>query len=633
MRWTLYFCFFVVLIAACKNEKKTLTDNEQALVSLFVQSYNDNLESTNPDSAIKLSLATQALSSKIDDPEIIFKAATQTGIILKNRQWYDSAMVYFEEANDCAVRDENDSQIAKSLYRIGDIHYYKKQYALAGQYFKQAAVINKKLGQYVHLATNYSSLGLIFQETEVYDSALFYYQNAGHLFDSINDMARKVIVMGNISDIYNKMKNYDMALKIGKQVCLLNDSLGNAGQIARGYNGTGLIYKNLKLYDTAINHFIFSLKYAELAGDEYQMLIAKFNMGEAYSMAGDFEKANPLLDEVYTFCLDNEIVEGQIRCLLRIGRNKKAAEKYFDTKLMFETGLSMAKIHDFEYFEKEFLDELIQVEIQLLESKVLEKYYQNLKQVEEHINYQELKTKIAGLDARYESTKKNHQIKDLKMEKAFYKTRNTLLIISILLVIVSASIVFIYLRKRNQLLKHKHLLSINENKLKQLSLEKAELKLNLRDEKIGHQKQQIEQKVKELMNAALHQGKLNALIHSFKESLKPLRSKFRSQTDKDKMDQVFRQIEKANNRDSLQEFDITFNELHPGFNKTLSVAYPDLSPREKQFCALISLNMKSKDIAKLLHLHPTSIDTARHRIRKKMNLGPDQNLTNYLMQF
>jgi hypothetical protein len=50
-------------------------------------------------------------------------------------------------------------------------------------------------------------------------------------------------------------------------------------------------------------------------------------------------------------------------------------------------------------------------------------------------------------------------------------------------------------------------------------------------------------------------------------------------------------------------------------------------------CALLTLNLDTKEIATILNLAFNSIRIARARLRKKLQLAPEENLTAYLMTF
>ncbi|WP_066218983.1 helix-turn-helix transcriptional regulator [Formosa haliotis] len=79
--------------------------------------------------------------------------------------------------------------------------------------------------------------------------------------------------------------------------------------------------------------------------------------------------------------------------------------------------------------------------------------------------------------------------------------------------------------------------------------------------------------------------------------------------------------------DSFNNRFITQNE---GFYERLKAKAPDLSAADLKICALIKLNFTGKEMAYLLGISLGSVHVARHRLRKKMNLDRDVNLSNYI---
>ena len=82
-----------------------------------------------------------------------------------------------------------------------------------------------------------------------------------------------------------------------------------------------------------------------------------------------------------------------------------------------------------------------------------------------------------------------------------------------------------------------------------------------------------------------------------------------------------------------QQFDNYYQQLNPNFYSNLATLFPEITPSEIKLCALLRLNMNTKDIASLLCLEADSIKSFRYRIRKKLNLNSDENLFNFLVNF
>lgn len=84
------------------------------------------------------------------------------------------------------------------------------------------------------------------------------------------------------------------------------------------------------------------------------------------------------------------------------------------------------------------------------------------------------------------------------------------------------------------------------------------------------------------------------------------------------------------NRDMWERFDKRFIEVDTKFYTRLRDKHPTLTATEHRHCALIKLGFDSKEMASLLGISINSVHISRHRIRKKMGLEREENLSNYV---
>ena len=73
-----------------------------------------------------------------------------------------------------------------------------------------------------------------------------------------------------------------------------------------------------------------------------------------------------------------------------------------------------------------------------------------------------------------------------------------------------------------------------------------------------------------------------------------------------------------------------FLQLRPGFFAKLKEINPELTDSDLRLCTYISIGMRAKEIAQQLSVTPDSVNTARYRLRKKLNLKPDDKLDDFL---
>ena len=79
-------------------------------------------------------------------------------------------------------------------------------------------------------------------------------------------------------------------------------------------------------------------------------------------------------------------------------------------------------------------------------------------------------------------------------------------------------------------------------------------------------------------------------------------------------------------------FQEAFNNADKKFLKKIKTNHSELTPNDLRLCAYLRLNLSSKEIAPLLNISPRSVEVKRYRLRKKMNLDRDENLTTYILE-
>lgn len=68
-----------------------------------------------------------------------------------------------------------------------------------------------------------------------------------------------------------------------------------------------------------------------------------------------------------------------------------------------------------------------------------------------------------------------------------------------------------------------------------------------------------------------------------------------------------------------------------GFFKNLKEKYPELTPNDLRLCSYLRMNFTTKEIAQMLNISIRGVEISRHRLRKKLNLNPEENLFEFLL--
>ncbi|GAB5400967.1 MAG: hypothetical protein Aureis2KO_25520 [Aureisphaera sp.] len=73
--------------------------------------------------------------------------------------------------------------------------------------------------------------------------------------------------------------------------------------------------------------------------------------------------------------------------------------------------------------------------------------------------------------------------------------------------------------------------------------------------------------------------------------------------------------------------------LGSSFYGNLREKHPNLTKTDIRLCALIRMNLDTKQIAMLQNINPSSVKMSRNRLRKKLNLDTGIHLDNFLSSF
>jgi FixJ family two-component response regulator len=84
--------------------------------------------------------------------------------------------------------------------------------------------------------------------------------------------------------------------------------------------------------------------------------------------------------------------------------------------------------------------------------------------------------------------------------------------------------------------------------------------------------------------------------------------------------------------DDWKKFEENFDSVHENFLKQLSDKFPNLTKSEKKLSAYLRMNLVSKDIAPLLNISVRGVEISRYRLRQKLELPRDTNLTDFLQR-
>ena len=237
-------------------------------------------------------------------------------------------------------------------------------------------------------------------------------------------------------------------------------------------------------------------------------------------------------------------------------------------------------------------------------------YYELYNHINDSIAGEQTKENVLSLEKKYQSEKKARQILELEANVSKQQSHNRFIIVVLLFVIIILVISSLFLVAQRKSTKLKHQLAEQENeKLKSI----------------------MEIKNQELVSKALMVSTLNEQLDKFQLHFKDLRSSLTKESAQ-KIEMLINDLSYSLPEQAWLEFEKRFESVHQSFVTKLSTSYPDLSPSELRLCSLLKLSMSSKEIALLTNRSVGSVDNIRSKVRNKLGLDSEANLTSFLLK-
>jgi ligand-binding sensor domain-containing protein/DNA-binding CsgD family transcriptional regulator len=187
----------------------------------------------------------------------------------------------------------------------------------------------------------------------------------------------------------------------------------------------------------------------------------------------------------------------------------------------------------------------------------------------------------------------------------------------------------IEISRRKERLKHLKSYRQKEQQYKQEALIAEKKIINLKNEKL---RIEMIHRDKELANQTMDLIRKNKFLQKIKEDLEKIKKSTSDELLKEKINSLITKIDKdIDHKKQWEVFESAFDEVHEDFLKRLQEKYPNLTPKELKLCAYLRMNISTKEIAPLMNISVRGVEICRYRVRKKLNIDRDQNLTRMII--
>ena len=502
---------------------------------------------------------------------------------------------------------EKTTRYAKQALALADsLHYLKGQadayynqsliYKLKDQNAKQLEVlmkslkIHEQLGDSMGIANINAEIGYVYHQQTDFKAALEQYKKTLEMFKSLNHPAGVAFILRRVGNLESETKNYERALNSYQLALDIEKQTNNLAGVANVLNNIGVVYNDIGQFEKALGYFEESLKLQIEVNNQNRIPAAYHNQGRAYLGLGNVSKA------------------------LEVASLGHPIAKRLDNRMaIYESSTLLSEI----YFAKKDFRNAFQ-------------YLKEAAQIKDSVVNERNFLQYAQLKSIAETEQKDKELDFFKKESAFASFRIKIMYAAIGAILFVGFVIFYY-QRRNIQNKKALLEKTHEAHEAQQALMKVELEnKNLSEKQLNAD---LEFRHKELLTYTLNLVQKNTILESVREAVHELMSS----TDKDSQLKITKLIKTIDysleTEKDWDEFRMYFEKVHSSFFENLKTQFPDLTQSDQKLCALLSLNLSMKEMAELMGISPESVKMARHRLRKKLNLVTEENLTEFIASF
>src|SRR6056297_2674382 len=516
-------------------------------------------------------LEANNLYKKIGEIRYIALTAENLGAFYRRQNDYQNSLKHYYRAYEFRQNIDNQDGISNTLLNIGVIHQRLSQTEESADFYKQALTISIEKKDLSRIAITATQLGNLYADQGDFVTGLEYMNQALEAAEDLPGQHASATILLNISSMYKSAESYQLALDANRKALTLAASLKNKSLTIWAQKNMAEIYSNLNDFRAAEEYLLTALRSQQSGAPKHQMIDTRIQLASTYFDMENYKEA--------------------------INHTQTALDESVPVKA-FKKGIESLYI-------------LIHVYKQTGNFEAATSAHERLSAIKDSVFNREQARQVAEMQTRFDSKQKEQEIALLRKEAEQDQLFQNALLSGLMLIVIITFLIY-----------NRQKLRIKKNRIE---LENTRLK----EEQLTSD---LEHKNRALTNHSLHLVQKNETMKELKDNIGEIKKNNNGGLGKE-LQKLENMVDYSFNLDEdWKEFQHYFEEVHSGFFDALKTEYPALTPNELRLAALAKLNLSIKETATIMGITPNSVKTARYRLRKKLKMETEENLTEFMME-
>lgn len=493
------------------------------------------------------------------------------------------SLQYSLQALEIAENSGNKNSIAYALFNLGNVSFSQGLFPIAVNYFEKYIELQHEFDNSIPIAFAQVNLGAINIKIHQFEQAEKYFLGA---LESLRQ-----------AESADPSKSFDK-------------------ESIHIYNNLGIIYQRGKDVNKAIEYYNKGIELAEKTSEESEIFAMLFN--NLSSVLLDMNKTTEALspmEEALKIRLKNKDRAGEASSYKMIARYHTILNNNQEAREYLNKAFSIAKEIGNNSLKAEICNDIFNNYQLLNQSDSALKYHILLMELNDIMNKDEALKELTRIEltAQFEQQDLIRQANQKRKELRYFIAG---LVLFLTVVILTLLYFLLWGRMKRLKLEKKNVQLVSKN----LELEKTTLG------------QELEIRNKELTTNVMYQIQQNELVNEITQKLQNFSKTLRKE-DQHLILGFVSGLKKTRNTAVWNEFEVRFQQVHNEYYDKLNLINPDLTTNDRRLCAFLRLNMSTKEIASITGQSIRSIEVARTRLRRKLNLtNSDTGLVEFLSQ-
>lgn len=508
-----------------------------------------------------------------------------------------------------------------SLYNLGKNYFNKSKYSEAELIFQEILDKGNQEKDWEIMAACHNFLSLIAAFNEQY-MEVYYHNKKLYEYGNKYSPFWHALMSLNLGSFYLSVDDLEAAEKMYVKGINIFKKIPKKSEYGWLLHRLGELQRIKKEYPKARKSLLSALDFWKQTNNARGKSFSLQELGQLHVDLEQPEEAKKYYFRALSVTETENLWLSQITVLIHLGnvegnqKNHKAAIQYLEKS----ADLSIEK--NIPYFFKDSYQLLAKNHDAIGEIQAANKNYQDyLLELEKTVKLNQSTTKewakiLDNYNAKeqaYELLKETELINRDKL-----KLQQVIIIGAFLIIALALWIAFSYFKTSQKNARQKENLEVLNHKIQEQANQ-----LTVANKNITQQKKELQL---ELVKKVL-------VLSKHTESVKSIEVELEKMTDTKEIITIKKLLNNAKDDSLWKELDIQLNQSNSIFFEKISKKFPTLTQNDLRLCALLKINLRTKEIANLTFKNPESVKVARSRLRKKLGLThSNTELSSFLNQ-